>query len=177
MTEGQPRNLISEAFDKQAAKRREAASIEEAKGRTPELIDLIDSLVADVPEVKRVHFPNHYVTKNKAFWVPSVVPDDEPLEIVVVRSKITQYDTDLERKVDIQGVDEILVITNNSAILESREHRIRTFDINTPIGPGSNSDLGPVRRRQINMSDFESYSAVLERLTQPDVTVKTSPKT
>ena len=72
-------------------------------------------------------------------------------------------------EVNIYPLDSILRVDNGKAVIESKRHNQRPFDTHTPIGPGSNSDLGPVWSREMNMDDFGQYNALLDRLAEPDV--------
>lgn len=165
-----PRDLIGEAFKIQQDRKVEEVSVEKARKRIPELTTKIDKLVKDETPYKHNSLTARLETIRVTFLVP--VSREETVSVSVSQETVTSWDTRKRWEIDIEQLDSKLVIGEKGASVESKEHRYKPFDRHTPIGPGSNSDLGPVWYREMNMTDFAAYNRVLDRLVQPDVTRK-----
>lgn len=188
-------DLLSKAAEAKKRKDQERASIEEARTRIPELQKKILYLFSSEIEEEEIDDPDNpeiiTTPDGKKLLTPEFFrrmslgleketqPRVEiflvPVENEVVKVTIAQglqtskysvvRDSGLE--INIHELDWIVRLDDNRGTVESKEHKFKPFDMNTPIG--SKSDLGPVWKRDMNMDDFNSYSELLDRLYEPDV--------
>lgn len=185
-------NLLEKAAENKIRKEKERISIEEAKEKIPELTDKIMDILGLTPprvekrdsltpeelqdwlknlgeRIKEINIGNMFDATLQTFSVPV---GKEKIEVLLIKGRrssgfASYIDKGLE--VNVKMLDSLLRIDRGCAVIESKAHNHKPFDMHTPIGPGGNSDLGPVWSREMNMDDFNSYNQLLDRIVQPDV--------
>lgn len=194
-------DLLSLAAEKKKQNKLEKQSIEEAAKKIPQLTKKVLELMGPDPalvespddpkkpqtvksEDGKIHLTEEFfrkmredeiIRKTLRVFTYSVPVDDEKIGVTIsqgLRTGRYSLDRDPGIQIDVHVLDSVLRLDGDTGIIEAKAHNHREFTMHTPIGPGGNSDLGPVWSRKMNMEDFNAYNQLLDRLTEPDVEVK-----